>query len=541
MNPQQRRYFLALATFFLFIGIQESFYNRALTSILLKDTTSRAANTSGDNGSSRSQTRRNARASDSDSAASVDLEAKKGRNVMCLQPVDIATPEDVIANMSSEWLQQMYTLSSTSDATENNAGQPPCGRLRRYWPTKDEWTSGDGGKSRLGGPDTYDPLSRYSSDLAREIHQHQSNCSLPYMLFELDNSFGIGSHLHLWSQAFCNAWEKGHRVRTYRPQWLWRDEAHCKLSRRAKIAQLHGEASAAAESAAMITDNMTSPWECYFGDLEPECPNDTPLSEAVSPSPEGPIISKIIDTHKPQRGCQFVKDRGNKLALRQAAIEYFFHQLDDLVVAEAQRQIGLIFNASQVPENLITVHVRWGDKFFEMKLASIQEYIDAVNQVLAMRVGSSATDAATATTSNSSSDASTLGNDATVGGNNNNSSDTVYTGEVNIYLATEDPKAADEFKKTAPSHWNIYYDLTLDEINSYRPVRGNRASYATKNSKGRAGLVAFGSLLVALEANDYVLTTGSGYSRIMNYLRQTMIDPQCGNCTRLVDVRPGEW
>lgn len=112
---------------------------------------------------------------------------------------------------------------------------------------------------------------------------------------------------------------------------------------------------------------------------------------------------------------------------------------------------------------------------------------------------------------------------------------------VNIYLATEDPKAYKEFMEGIPSGWNVFSDITLHEINPFRPQKGNRASWATRNTKGRAGLVALGSLLVAMEASKFVLTTKSNWSTMMNHLRTNILDPRCGNCTEAIDLRPSVW
>jgi hypothetical protein len=57
----------------------------------------------------------------------------------------------------------------------------------------------------------------------------------------------------------------------------------------------------------------------------------------------------------------------------------------------------------------------------------------------------------------------------------------------------------------------------------------------------RSGLIALGSLLVAMEANMFVLTTKSNWSTLMNHLRTQIVDPQCGNCTDMMDLRPGVW
>jgi hypothetical protein len=110
-----------------------------------------------------------------------------------------------------------------------------------------------------------------------------------------------------------------------------------------------------------------------------------------------------------------------------------------------------------------------------------------------------------------------------------------------IYVASEDPRAVQEFVSQAPPGWTVYVDRTITELNAFRPKKGNRASWTVRNTKGRAGLVALGSLLVALEANTFVLTTKSNWSRVLNELRKRVLDEKCGNCTRMIDLRPGEW
>jgi len=47
----------------------------------------------------------------------------------------------------------------------------------------------------------------------------------------------------------------------------------------------------------------------------------------------------------------------------------------------------------------------------------------------------------------------------------------------NIYLATEDPNALRDFVAAAPPGWTIYFDRTVQELNKFRPARGNRASW----------------------------------------------------------------
>ena len=67
-------------------------------------------------------------------------------------------------------------------------------------------------------------------------------------------------------------------------------------------------------------------------------------------------------------------------------------------------------------------------------------------------------------------------------------------------------------------------------------IYNNNVLY-TKQVKGRTGRIALGSLLVAMEANDYVLTLESNWSRLMNEIRMNIINPRCNSCTLMIDVQ----
>ena len=56
-------------------------------------------------------------------------------------------------------------------------------------------------------------------------------------------------------------------------------------------------------------------------------------------------------------------------------------------------------------------------------------------------------------------------------------------------------------------------------------------------TKGQQGLQALVSLLLALESEHYVLTTGSNWSQLINELRMAIVDSRCGQCTTVVDLR----
>jgi hypothetical protein len=195
-----------------------------------------------------------------------------------------------------------------------------------------------------------------------------------------------------------------------------------------------------------------------------------------------------------------------KNELRASATEFLFGHVSSLVVQEAERQIALVFEkVGQVPKDLITVHIRWGDKAREMQLVPISDYIQAIEEVLDQRKS----------------------NDKTA----------------NIFLATEDPQAVKEFQKLAPAKWNIYLDQYYTDMLPYRISEYNGSPKMSAQLNGRTGLVALGSLLVAMEANDFILTTASNWSRLFNELRKSILNPRCNDCTTMADLRPvkNEW
>ena len=153
---------------------------------------------------------------------------------------------------------------------------------------------------------------------------------------------------------------------------------------------------------------------------------------------------------------------------------------------------------------MITVHLRWGNKNSEMDLVPIYEYILAIRELVSKN----------------------------------------KLDKVNIYLATEDPDAADLFEKSCEKNWTVYRDWTLTKEQFNRKLaklRGVTDQVMAEGTKGRYGLECLASLLIATEARFFVLTTGSNFSRLINELRTNVIDVRCGNCTQMVDLREGEF
>jgi len=206
------------------------------------------------------------------------------------------------------------------------------------------------------------------------------------------------------------------------------------------------------------------------------------------------------------QACPTIRAQYDVSEIRAATTEFLFTRVSRAVQQEAERQLQLVFPLG-VPNDLTMVHIRWGDKEDEMKLRPISDYVQAAQQIVQQQQQHHKKEKE----------------------------------QVHIFLATEDPRAVVEFHNAAPRHWNIYVDEYFREMLPHRQVTYNGSPIMSEQLGGRPGLVALGSLLVAMEANCFVLTSASNWSRLMNELRKNVIDPRCGNCTRMIDLKYGEW
>lgn len=349
----------------------------------------------------------------------------------------------------------------------------------------------------------YTNLERLSP-LAKQIEVVQNNCSVTKRgHYYHTNGSGLGSEIHIYSIVLCATMEMGDaRFRTA-GQWIYNDVEKCKASENEK------------------------PMSCYFPQAEPNCPIDATDQ-----------VEKFDIWYQARDSCPHITDMaGGHSNARAATTEYLFTRVADIVQQEGERQLNLVFGRAKrrndpthrnvvVPNNLITVHIRWGDKDGEMKLVPIQNYTDAVQQILderkkkkAMRHHHVAKKATLVIDDGSDDD----------------------DDGVHIFLSTEDPEAVKQFLSVKPKEWNVYLDQYYTEMLPYRKEMGNvfnvNSFYSShKKINGRNGLIALGSLLVAMEATDYVLTTASNWSRLINELRKNVIDPRCRNCTTMIDL-----
>lgn len=354
-----------------------------------------------------------------------------------------------------------------------------------------------------------------SLEWTKRIIRHQADCSLPTGPFIFRNRFGLGSDLHVYAQALCNGMASNQRLQTV-GNWTWMDATQC-------------------------TSAPVSPMLCYFPQSEMQCQVDHMRrldfdigSDSQPPSPRPPPLSKPNGNVPAACSSLLSLNELDMVNFRMATIEALFLRTSPRVQYEAERQLRNLFgHLGRIPADLITVHIRWGDKVTtyvgekrtrlpEMPKVEIEKYIDAIHEILNRRKLQQGRQERQHKQHRIPVHHSETKNDER---------------PVNIYLATEDPTALAEFQRALPNGWNLYVDQYLMETLSHRVDEYNGSSKMARALQGKAGLYALGSLLVAMEANDFVLTTSSNWSRLMDELRRSILDPRCGNCTSIIDLR----
>ena len=147
------------------------------------------------------------------------------------------------------------------------------------------------------------------SSLAQHYKDVQNNCDLR----EKRNPFsklgmGLGSELHRWTQAICESYSQNSRLRSAMPgnSWTWLDQTSCDVTQAREISPLH----------------------CYFPSAETKC---------QTTSGAAPVSSKA--------SCKTLQADLNITTadVRTAGIEFLFSNVSPLVIAEAQRQLQLVF------------------------------------------------------------------------------------------------------------------------------------------------------------------------------------------------------
>lgn len=276
---------------------------------------------------------------------------------------------------------------------------------------------------------------------------------------------GLGSALHKWSAQLCHALDKGGMLVLDRRPWKWGASAEQELG--GYFAPTHCNLSMS--SIQTTVDSL---------------PGDGKLVESIH---NIGVVLKL-------QNCLPRWDTNMTTSeWRAAAMEFLFRRLGDDLHRKICRAFDQVFGPlGGVPrDRLISIHMRWGDKYKEMASVSEDTYVKAVQRLVA----------------------------------EHGIKDPV------LFVMTEDRLALDALKAAIAKKQLNYTILTS-------------AGPRKMDFNPEAAEISLIQLAIGLEANYYIGTSGSNWSRLMNELRLTRINGICGGqCTVFVDLnrKPMEW
>jgi len=313
------------------------------------------------------------------------------------------------------------------------------------------------------------------SPLAKQLKNHLENvdCSIPHNHFHF-TYYGLGGELHMWSQALCNALEKGTSLQQLNQSWSWNDKSLCPDS------------------------TYMQPLHCYFN-IYNRCPF-VPMNHRHKP----PVISVSNSFDMCPR---WIQDDESRQHFRAAAMEYIFSNVSDTVLNQTDHAILETFGPAGIPENMVTIHIRAGDKVKEMNLVSDQVFIINIDYLIKKKI---------------------------------------IPASPTIFVITENTESWHSFQRAVAEEIRPTWKLVRYSYTHLNDTESEKLpAYNAQVTGGSSGLSSIISLLIGLEAKYFLLTTGSNWSRLLNELRQNVVDARCGNCTYMVDLnnsnRYGNW
>jgi hypothetical protein len=220
-----------------------------------------------------------------------------------------------------------------------------------------------------GGGGGIEPSLSYVQNISeiQPIQPHQISNNSAATLFYLNNQ-GLGSDFHTWSQAMCAALERNLTVvlRNDRP-WCW---ASLDLIEREDLGHHY------MDSFATYFADETEGKHCP-GVPPPDAFHNTRIAPVMASDPRVVTKSHFIGRHISfQSKCRSINfDKDSKHVLRAAAVEYLFTRVRPEVVLEARKLKARLFPSNPRSNQMITIHVRWGDKVKDSDPVPIRTYI----------------------------------------------------------------------------------------------------------------------------------------------------------------------
>ena len=140
---------------------------------------------------------------------------------------------------------------------------------------------------------------------------------------------GFGSNLHRWALALCHASAEGSAL-LVEPPWIWEDSALC------------------------TKKELQSPHACYF--QHKPCGGNASNREVTMHQAPPPWVLN------PRLGPAGTGQcRHNEREVYSSAVQVLFTRISPKLLAAAERAAADLFGAGRSgPQNLISVHIRWG-------------------------------------------------------------------------------------------------------------------------------------------------------------------------------------
>ena len=327
-------------------------------------------------------------------------------------------------------------------------------------------------------------------DVVTEIERQQADCSRT-MGFGF-GVHGFGSVLHQYATALCCAMENNASLVVGPPGHfgVW-DGA----------------------GTTVCPNSMAPGLTCFFGARVSPCwgvanTRNIPLP---SPPPGDPMRvglkwgDALLRQYQHWPSCPRWSTR-NEVPFFVHALRWLFSSLSPRLVQVARQAAMEVYGADGAPPNLVTVHVRWGDKAQDhVVLQPISVYVDAVDTLVRAHLPG------------------------------------VPSRDVSVFVTTEDGAAVDAFRDAVRARqWKVYvYEAAILQNSKRQPGPNGSTAVLNVSPKtsaakqgGWAGVHSVVSLLLALEAKLYVVTavgmSSSNWGRIVDELRMAFVPDSFG-------------
>ena len=246
---------------------------------------------------------------------------------------------------------------------------------------------------------------RSLSDRAAALRATQLSCSGSRLFLELPNH-GLGSDLHIWAAAVCNAFETNSSLVAMASGSLKCSACveNAKVAKGEPVSRLsvpaysdgskdgHSCSDASSMPTSCLLTQPAAPWawEAFspgpalayplvptFGSASNPCTANLPIGNTIGQ----------VEPHSRAAVCNVFNYRGCNPSSRcgagfTTALEHLFSSLSPHIIDYATAAKRRLLGHKSTPSSLVTVHIRWGDKWKEAALFSADCYVNATARLL---------------------------------------------------------------------------------------------------------------------------------------------------------------